>query len=77
MATVENGMTYHVCTEYPIHHYDNCNTCFGFGVYSQGNPVIAAEAHGAPWIDTFPCPECGSTVKGVPSNGTNRTAHNA
>ena len=65
-------MNYRICASCEIIHYENCNNCFGFGVYVAGNgelyPVTANEA-----IETKvfrgelqACPECGSTVAGVP-----------
>lgn len=60
-----------ICTECEIHHYDNCHTCFGFGVYSYGEqtPVTAGQAReGLFFGDVIPCPECGSTEKGLPIN---------
>lgn len=65
---------YRVCKKCAVHHYENCGTCFGFGVYEletrpgELSPVIADEA-----INTHifrgtlkPCPECKSTEKGLP-----------
>jgi hypothetical protein len=57
-----------ICTDCPIHHYENCDTCFGFGVYSDiaGDVVTASEA-----IDdnlkgeVKKCPRCGSDEKGM------------
>ena len=62
-------MTYTICRVCKtITHFDNCPTCFGFGIkYEKGKniPVIAIEAMtGIP--NTEPCPECGSTQKGIP-----------
>ena len=62
-----------VCTRCAIHHYENCGTCFGFGLYPGERelfPITARWAHGSPpsrplpekWI---PCPECGSTPAGL------------
>jgi len=67
-----SGKKHTICTECEMHHYDNCHTCWGFGVYSHGDqtqPVSAGEAH-ARWFfgDVIPCPECGSTEKGLPTN---------
>ena len=58
-----------VCTqECRIPHYENCGTCFGFGVYSDrpGDIVIAVEAHGKRQFReaVIACPECGSIEKG-------------
>lgn len=71
-------MSYRICTACTIPHYENCDTCFGFGVYVAKSgelfPVTANEA-----IETKvyrgelqPCPECGSTVTGVPETQTER-----
>lgn len=61
---------YRVCTQCPKHHIENCDTCFGFGVYQGANglvPVTAAEAHGPEGTPgATPCPECGSTPVGLP-----------
>jgi len=62
---------YHVCHKCEINHYENCGTCFGFGVYYAENsciPVSASIAHnknteGRPEISG--CPECGSTDNGI------------
>lgn len=64
---------YRICTKCLIHHYENCNTCFGFGIYEPDDspgktfPVIAAAAHGFIAIHGkfLPCPECDSTIKGI------------
>lgn len=75
-----------VCTTCAVHHYENCGTCLGFGIYDPefarerwgaqtiAVPVLAAEAIPDPRDATpgprgpvAPCPECGSTEKGVPS----------
>lgn len=56
-----------------VPHYENCETCFGFGVYSQqpGDIVRAYHAQLASYgkqlkSEVHPCPECGSTEKGLP-----------
>lgn len=61
-----------VCRTCDPPHIDNCETCFGFGVYPRllaGEPVPigAARAKDDPPPDAIPCPTCGSTVKGVPA----------
>ncbi len=70
VATTQAELT--VCIGCPIHHYDNCPECFGFGKYLSPRtgelvPVIAAEAHGdKPLPDGIqPCPFCGSVQNGV------------
>jgi len=62
---------YRVCTDCPIHHYENCDTCAGFGVYPGKTipvvPIWAGEAHDGTYPDNWlPCPECGSTPMGPP-----------
>ncbi len=59
-----------ICTDCSIYHYENCNTCFGFGVYpGKEKPcaVTAVEAadktYQANW---YACPECKSTPLGIP-----------
>lgn len=61
-----------ICERCQIHHYENCGSCFGFGVYEsqRGNglvPISASEAHDLrPPGEPLPCPECKSTINGVP-----------
>ena len=59
-----------ICRQCPIHHYENCNSCFGFGVYeghSGQRPVRAGDAiYGQLPGQVHPCPECGSTETGAP-----------
>jgi len=63
---------YRICTKCAIHHYENCGTCFGFGVYVKATvdgliPVNAHAAHTQEFRgETIPCPECGSTTAGLP-----------
>lgn len=64
---------YTICEKCEIHHYENCKTCRGFGVYTLANrkseifPVDAYDAiHHIKRGEQKPCPECGSTVEGVP-----------
>lgn len=62
-------MEYRICRGCKIHHYENCRTCFGFGVYDNGKdtPVSAANAHDKDFLcDVVSCPECKSTAKGMP-----------
>lgn len=59
-----------VCTKCPIHHYENCGTCWGFGVYSlvPGDVVRAGEAIEKKFRGgVLKCPECGSNEKGIPN----------
>ena len=62
---------YRICTACEINHFENCEACYGFGVYkistnpSEAFPVTAAEAHDKQFKGVvLPCPECGSTEKG-------------
>lgn len=59
---------YTICTSCTPHHYIDCNTCSGFGItHSRGHniPIAAYEAlTGIP--NAEPCPECGSTINGIP-----------
>ena len=57
-------MTYKICTACTPNHYENCGTCFGFGLHANGMIVSAGQASSA--TDDIPCPECGSTRFGVP-----------
>jgi hypothetical protein len=58
---------YAVCRTCDIPHYSNCDTCYGFGVYSDCTPVTAEAAHDRQFIsDVKPCPQCGSTQQGIP-----------
>jgi len=60
---------YRVCTKCKIHHYENCGTCFGFGLKREipNSPINASCVMGddmlPEWIE---CPECGSTPAGIP-----------
>ena len=66
---------YRICTLCAIHHYENCGSCFGFGVYEGKHkpdgliPVTANIAIGTKDIhkDILACPECGSTELGMPA----------
>lgn len=61
-------MSYKICTACDIHHYEDCGTCFGFGLHDDDTIVRAIDAHNKNYTRTIPCPECGSTVKGLPAN---------
>lgn len=64
---------YRICKKCAIEHYENCGTCFGFGVYSvtfrpgELFPVSAVEAMETKAFRGVvqACPECGSTVLGI------------
>jgi hypothetical protein len=64
---------FRVCTSCRIHHIENCGTCFGFGVKAIEGPdgpvpITAGEAHDGTYCKYWiPCPECGSTPKGLPA----------
>ena len=60
---------YTTCTSCIPNHYTNCNTCYGFGIYpSRGHNIpIAAHEALANIPNTEPCPECGSTIHGIPT----------
>lgn len=58
---------YRICTACEIPHYENCETCFGWGVYSNqaGDIVSAAEAMYRRFKGpVYACPECGSDENG-------------
>ncbi len=61
-----------VCTDCLIHHYENCGTCFGWGVYvgptEDGlTPITTLAVHAKEFRRaTLPCPECGSGPEGLP-----------
>jgi DnaJ-class molecular chaperone len=71
---------YRICTECRIRHYENCETCFGFGVYRKRTidgviPIPAYVAMGEKEIkgegeikNWEACPECHSTPNGIPKN---------
>ncbi len=62
---------YRICTKCAIHHYENCGTCFGFGVYTHTavDGIIPVNAHAACTQEfsgeTRACPECLSTSEGL------------
>ena len=66
---------YRICKKCAIHHFENCGSCFGFGVYSVPDrpgevfPVTAGEAIETKAFrgEVKACPECGSTVMGLPN----------
>ena len=56
-----------------VQHYENCNTCFGFGLFNEPHPdapvpISAEEAEnirlGKLTRNTQSCPECGGTIWG-------------
>lgn len=70
--SIEETNNYRICTQCDIPHFENCGTCFGFGVYSvkgrEGElfPVAAIEALQTKQYrgEVQACPECGSTTSG-------------
>ena len=59
---------YRICKKCAIRHYENCETCFGFGLYDRDayHPISASDAiEGKLEFPVRPCPECGSTEKGL------------
>ena len=65
------GGPLHLCTDCTPHHYDNCPTCFGYGVRAQScdgrpAPVGSAAARDPKDTEWLPCPTCGSTPAGPP-----------
>lgn len=65
---------YRICTHCNIHHYENCPTCFGFGLkYAKLHktliPIGAGEAEKKAYPkDWQACPDCKSTPRGIPTD---------
>lgn len=66
---------YRICYKCSFSHYENCKTCYGFGVYKSSIdnhsllPVAAWMAYEKPdTIEWFYCPECKSGINGLPDN---------
>ena len=64
-----------ICTACRIHHYENCGTCFGFGMYPGRDGSLVPISAGAAHSGEFPgnwatCPECDSGPAGVPKGKT-------
>ena len=57
---------YLVCTTCFPHHIENCDTCFGFGVFKNSIPINASYVSDGK-RKCLPCPECGSTLEGLTS----------
>lgn len=53
-----------LCTKCSPSHFENCETCFGYGVTASGSPVRAGDA-GEHREGFAACPECGSDWRGV------------
>ncbi len=77
--TIENdkGGKYRLCSVgCEIPHYENCGICFGFGVFSdmaefgwlpiRAGLALGAKESGLKILRIMPCPECNSTIKGLP-----------
>lgn len=51
------GMADHICTNCPTHHYADCRSCFGFGVYrapsGKLSPVTGREVAERQWLSTI------------------------
>ncbi len=63
---------YNICTKCTPHHYENCPTCFGFGVRKQPSqdgliPVRAGDFEAINELDWAVGPECNSTLAGLTS----------
>ena len=56
-------MEYRICTKCEIHHVENCNTCFGFGLLKHSGGIISAHMAHSENPDYIICPECGGTPK--------------
>ncbi len=70
-----NGEALRVCTDCDPNHYDNCDVCFGFGVKPatethEAPPISAGDAddmrNGTNASTHLPCPNCKSTINGIP-----------
>jgi hypothetical protein len=67
-------MLYKICTTCEIHHYRNCRTCFGFGIWKRrvNGEIVAVSAdvvmgpHKVDPEEFEACPECRSTIQGLP-----------
>ena len=61
-------MTYTICKTCNPQHYENCRTCFGFGVKlgSRGQNVPISAGSIKSITEWQACPECKSTPSGLP-----------
>ena len=64
-----------ICYKCPITHFDNCGTCYGFGVHPGKEimpiPISAIKAIEKRYPNNwYACPECGSTPEGIPDKDT-------
>jgi hypothetical protein len=69
----------HVCTTCDVPHFDNCPTCWGFGVRYYDGPHGSIPISGENSVrhkalmyidlDWKACPTCGSTPRGIPDEG--------
>jgi hypothetical protein len=65
------GKEYRVCQNCDTPHYENCGTCFGFGIYSFSKmPIAAFEIDEIRVLSCDSgweiCPECHSSPRGIP-----------
>jgi hypothetical protein len=66
-------MAYRICEKCTPKHYENCGTCFGFGVYTRDNrpgevfPLPASRIYSKVGLLLQICPECGSDINGIPA----------
>lgn len=67
----KNMKTFKICTTCEIHHIENCETCFGFGLKRIDErdgpiPISASDAVNKNYSDDWiKCPECGATPLGI------------
>lgn len=66
-------VTYNICIKCSPHHYENCGTCFGFGIHERHSqhdldiiPVSAGTVESI--MKWEACPECKSTPAGLPNS---------
>jgi|APSaa5957512622_1039677.scaffolds.fasta_scaffold72199_2 hypothetical protein len=63
----KRGTELNICRDCDIAHYNNCTTCFGYGlIYSDRlMPITAREAEEKEYDGFEYCPECLSGPMGV------------
>ena len=55
-----------ICKKCPIEHIENCSTCAGFGIESNGTYIVACDAYDKTYSSNWKvCPECGSGPTGI------------
>ena len=63
----KEGKKLRICMNCDINHYENCTSCYGFGLYEDGIPITAySSVYKIFNHKTIICPECGSDHNGVP-----------